>query len=123
MVISALLVLAIASWLVWSARHLPRTWSFALAGTALLVVVMTFNMNRPEEKLHLLLFGVWGFLTLRLFGLGYALLICLSVAGLDEGLQHLVPDRVADWRDVGMNAASAVAGVVLGWAATFRHAR
>jgi len=122
-VISALLVLAIVSWLVWSARLLPRTWSFGLAAVALLVVILTFNMNRPEEKLHLLLFGIWGFFTLRLFGLGYALLICLSVAGLDEGLQHLVPDRVADWRDVGMNAGSAAAGVILGWAATFRHAR
>jgi hypothetical protein len=123
MIISALLIVAIASWLVWSARHLPRSWSYGLAGAALLVVVLTFNMSRPEEKLHLLLFGVWGFLTLRLFGLGSALLICLSAAGLDEGLQYLVPDRVADWRDVGMNAASAMAGVILGWAATFRHAR
>jgi thiol:disulfide interchange protein len=123
MVISALLVLAVALWLVWGARLLPRTLSYSLAGVVLLVIFLTYNINRPEEKLHLLLFGIWGFLTLRLFGLGYALLICLSVAGLDEGLQHMVPDRVADWRDVGMNAGSAVAGVILGWAVTLRHVR
>ncbi len=123
MVISALLVVAVVSWLVWSARHLPRAWSFGLAGLALFVVALTFNMRWPEEKLHLLLFSVWGFMTLRLFGLRYALVICLLAAALDEGLQYLVPDRVADWRDVGMNAASAVAGVIFAWAATFKHVR
>lgn len=70
--------------------------------------------ERPEEKMHLLLFGAFGFLTLRLFGILRGVLICLTVAGIDELVQGIVPNRVADWHDVTLNSASALAGAVLG---------
>jgi len=72
-------------------------------------------MKRPEEKLHLLLFGALGFISIRVFGFWKGLGMCLAVAGLDELLQLYLPSRVGDFRDVGMNTISGVLGAVICW--------
>ncbi|MCF8026393.1 MAG: VanZ family protein [Desulfobacteraceae bacterium] len=87
------------------------------------ILALTFDMKRPEEKLHLLLFGALGFISIRLFGLWKGLLICLALAGADELLQLYLPSRVGDFRDVGMNSVAGVAGAVVGgqWSVVSRQ--
>lgn len=67
----------------------------------------------PVERVHVLLFSVFGFLSQRLFGTRVALIICLTVSGLDELLQYFLPDRVGDLRDVLTNALSSTLGIRL----------
>ena len=67
----------------------------------------------PVERVHVLLFGLFGFLSQRLFGTRVALIICLTVSGLDELLQYFLPDRVGDLRDVLTNAVSSTLGIRL----------
>ena len=79
-------------------------------GTGFAVISMTLP---PVERIHVLLFGLFGFLSQRLFGTRVALIVCLAVSGLDELLQFFLPNRVGDWRDVLTNVISSDLGMLL----------
>lgn len=64
------------------------------------------------ERLHFLVFGLFGFITLRLWSWRFGLLICLMVASLDELLQWWLPDRVGDWRDVFFNTVAVLTAAI-----------
>ncbi len=81
-----------------------------LIGAGFIVISMLLP---PVERVHVLLFGLFGFLSQRLFGTKVALIICLTVSGLDELLQYFLPDRVGDLRDVLTNAVSSILGIKL----------
>jgi len=66
------------------------------------------------EKIHIALFGLFDFLSHKLFGLKTSLVIGLSIACLDELLQHYLAGRVGDWRDVQLNLFSVSLGIFLG---------
>ncbi len=82
-----------------------------LPGLALLPEVFPL----VEERVHFIVFGLFGFFTLRLFPLVPGLAICALVAGLDELLQAYLPDRVGDLRDVGVNLVASIIGGWLAW--------
>jgi VanZ like protein len=65
------------------------------------------------EKIHVALFGVFGFLSQRIFEQKMAALLCVAIASLDELLQHFLVTRVGDWRDVWLNLFSASLGMLL----------
>ncbi|MCF8055030.1 MAG: VanZ family protein [Desulfocapsa sp.] len=65
------------------------------------------------EKIHVALFGMFGFLSQKIFEQKMAVLFCVAVAGLDELLQHFLVARVGDWRDVWLNLFSASLGMLL----------
>jgi len=65
------------------------------------------------EKIHVALFGLFGFLSYRVFRLHSAVFVCVAVAGLDELLQHFLVSRVGDWRDVWLNIFSVSLGLFL----------
>ena len=67
------------------------------------------------EKIHVALFGMFGFLSQRMFDQRVAALLCVGIAGLDELLQHFLVTRVGDWRDVWLNLFSASLGMLLGF--------
>ncbi len=70
-------------------------------------------LPQAEERLHLLLFGLFGYLSLSSLGVARAAFAVLAVALLDEGLQGLLPYRVGDWRDVLTNLLSGLGGALL----------
>ncbi len=65
------------------------------------------------EKLHVAIFGLFGFLTQRIYEQKTAACVCIAIACLDELLQHFLAARVGDWRDVWLNLFSAALGMLL----------
>ena len=65
------------------------------------------------EKIHVALFGLFGFLSQRIFEQKMAALAGVVIAGLDELLQHFLVARVGDWRDVWLNLFSVALGMFL----------
>ena len=77
-------------------------------------LALLFYANLPfVEKIHIALFGLFGFLTQRLFEQRLAALFCIAVSFLDELFQHFLVARVGDWRDVWLNLFSASLGMFL----------
>lgn len=88
----------------------------ALAGLAYL-------LEKPEERVHFLEYGVLGFLLVRACarggrGVAAALFLAVAAGAVDEFIQLLLPDRVGDMRDVAMNAGGGALGV---WTGKLRH--
>ncbi len=77
-----------------------------------LVILLYFSLPFVE-KIHIVLFGLFGFLTQKLFCKKTAAVFCVAISFLDELLQHFLSDRVGDWRDVGLNVFSAFLGMLL----------
>ncbi len=105
---TALVVLSI---LMRLSQHRWRTLA-ALAVVALTYVLVLWQMPRPEERMHLLEYGVVALLAFAAFPGRHryvrALVFTLAAGWLDEGIQALLPSRVYDLRDVGFNALAGV---------------
>ena len=71
-----------------------------------LFLIVPLLLERVEERMHFLTFGLFGALSMALFAPKYAFIICILGAGGDELLQLYLPDRVGDWRDVAFNAVA-----------------
>ncbi len=112
-VIAALLLLSILLWLRRQPpghrmRHgLHLLWLLPLIG------LLGLLSPRPEEGVHVVIFGLFGYLSGLLFAALQAIAVCAAAAGLDEALQWALPWRVGDWRDVLFNGAGALAGMAL----------
>lgn len=65
------------------------------------------------EKMHIALFGLFGFLSQRLFILGIAFVGSILTSVLDEVFQHFLASRVGDIRDVAINLFSTFLGMFL----------
>ena len=98
----------------------------ALAWLALLaagLALLAWLQPLLIESLHVVLYGVLGVLALRalrhrwqgapLVGLAFGL--AAAIGALDEGLQHLHPQRVGDVRDVATNALASGIMVLAAW--------
>ncbi len=73
-----------------------------------------FYISLPfVEKIHIVLFGLFGFLTQKLFEQRVAAVMCVSISFLDELFQYFLVDRVGDWRDVWLNLFSAALGMFI----------
>ena len=82
----------------------------------LILIVLFLSINfflLPVERIHICLFGTFGFLSHKLFGTKVALCLLFAISGLDELFQHYLPDRVGDWRDVLTNVSSSLLGLRL----------
>ena len=92
-------------------RHsFKRIWH--LAWFLPLFVIAPYYMPIIEERVHFIVFGSFGFLSMMIFSPRIAISLCLSVSIMDEGLQWYLPDRVGDWYDVGINMIASIAGAV-----------
>lgn len=72
----------------------------------------------PEERLHIVKYGGLGFLTQALahrhgLPVWYALGFASFFSIFDEIIQHFLPYRVGDLRDVALNIVSSVWGIAL----------
>lgn len=83
----------------------------------LLFVGAPLLLPRVEERLHFLVFGAFGGLSMFVYQPRLAIALCLSVSTGDELLQYFLPDRVGDWRDVAMNSLASVAAASFVWIA------
>ena len=87
---------------------------FHLAWILVIVIgLMLYFRHNPEVWYHIVLFGVLGNLSVRLFSLRTGVEISFAVAFLDELLQHYLPSRVGDCEDVIVNIICVGLGIVL----------
>jgi len=84
--------------------------------------VLLVELSRsPAERLHLLEYGLLSYLTYRACRLSFeqrtAAIVGAFVAALigtgDEMIQWVLPNRVFEWKDVGLNVISSVLGMTL----------
>ena len=115
-------------------RRRPRGRELAVAmGFAVVYAVAVVSMERAEERLHLLEYGlvaglIYAALEERRGNGGrvaapswlLAVVVTAALGWLDEGIQAILPSRVYDLRDVAFNAAAGIlavsATVALTWA-------
>lgn len=98
-----------------------QSWRFAATHLAILSVLawpVTANLLYPVEFFHIVMFALLTALIRLSFNLEAradhkSLLLTGLVSLIDEGLQELHPQRVFDWRDVGLDLAGAMIGGVL----------
>ena len=125
--IVGLFVLVAAIVLRWCLARSPGRREIAvLALFAVLYLAVLWPIRMPEERFHLLEYGLLGglaygaLLERRRPGAGMrwsgspAMLAALmtGLAGwLDEGIQHLLPNRQYDWMDVALNLVAAILAI------------
>jgi hypothetical protein len=108
------MLLLTLSALVWLRRISPQ-WGWHLLWLALLFIVLPLALDRFEERIHFLLFGLFGFTSMRLYPPLSALMWVYVLAGGDELLQWLLPQRVGDWHDVYINLLAGSGGLLLAY--------
>lgn len=115
--ISALLIGLVAGAVILMIRR--HGMSSALHLLWLVPVLVFIHMGLPNfvERIHFALFGLFGFLSLRLFPATTALSLYALVSILDEIFQWVLPDRVGDIRDVFFNLTACLIGAAVAWVA------
>jgi VanZ like family len=92
------------------------------------LLIAALQVNIPEERFHFLEYGLLGILVVKtcrsptLILAGAAALFVAAVGAGDELIQWALPNRVGDWRDVGMNVFAGVMGVWIGVVLFWREA-
>jgi len=90
---------------------------------------LALQLPIAEERIHFLQYGLLGLLvvkttrlrsTLQLLAAG---LFVIAVGGGDELIQWWLPNRVGDWRDVGINTLAGLLGVAMGASLFWREAK
>ncbi len=81
--------------------------------TLLAAGMAIYLIPRGEERFHLVLFGLLGYIGQLAFDTRKALVLCAALSIGDELFQWFLPFRVGDLRDVVMNCAASMAGIVL----------
>lgn len=79
------------------------------------------QIKQPEEKLHFIEYGLLAFIVYKALSfdfsmwpsLGLAFLITLICGWGDEGIQHILPNRFYDIKDVQLNGMSSLLGLCL----------
>lgn len=122
-IVGVLLITLGGSAVRWLSLQSPRgrhlTPLIAAIALVLIFIGITSFVPRAEERMHFITFGLFGFLSLRLFPPSLAVLVTLIWSGGDELFQAWLPDRVGDWRDVGMNTMAGTVGIILAWLGTW----
>lgn len=106
--------------IVWLHLRRPSTFVLlALIGVCYVYGVMVIPF--PAEKIHFLQYGVLAFLCYRALRADFsrrkayifAILLTTVFGWIDEGIQHLLPNRYYELRDVALNSISGVLGLFL----------
>ena len=84
--------------------------------------VSLYYLKIPEERIHLIEYGLLAVLVLRALGFdikndmylyGLSFMFTGFLGSVDELIQHLLPNRVGDVRDIVLNAFSGLLGLML----------
>lgn len=107
------LFLLIRVWTIFSKKQLHTKFLRAaiILTIFLLGIYYASTFNIPEERIHLVKYGILGFLISKdnfsgkgLWIIFIGTLFCFSVACIDETFQYFLPMRVGDIRDVGFGS-------------------
>ena len=90
----------------------PFNWPLTIVAMIVFVLI-PYQLDRYEERLHFICFGVLGFSAYRSFGIKLAMMLACSAGVGDEVLQYFLPSRVGDWRDVVMNCFAGLSATLL----------
>lgn len=90
----------------------PINWPLVLVALIIFVLI-PYQLDRYEERLHFICFGMLGFTAYRSFGVQMAALLTCSAGLGDEVLQYFLPSRVGDWRDVFMNCFAGLSALLI----------
>jgi len=102
-------------------RGTTRYWKWHSIWLALLFLILPFSLGNFEERIHFLLFGAFGFSSMRLYPLLSAAMWVYALSGGDELLQWWLPQRVGDWHDVYINLLAGSGGMLLAFVGRWRH--
>lgn len=116
------LVTCISLLLVYLKKNRMPVVSIHLLWFLAVFLILPFFLDRVEERLHFLTFGLYGALSMLLFTPQVAVILCLLLSGADELLQFYLVDRVGDWRDVGMNSLASLGACAFVWLSVVRRA-
>jgi len=94
---------------------------FILAGILLAYAYGMAAIQYPEEKIHFIEYGILAYLIYRAVRLdkpdftayGIAFLLCSILGWIDEGIQHILPNRYYQIEDVILNSVSGILGLLL----------
>lgn len=114
------LVLAISSILLLIYKKDLKMPFYHLLWVLPIFLYVPLTLGMVEERLHFLVFGAFGVLSMFICQPRVAFCLCLSVAAGDEALQYFLPDRVGDWRDVAMNSLASVTAAFFIWTTFIR---
>lgn len=96
-------------------------WYYVLLlGTVLVYIGMLWILKIPEERIHLIQYGVLVCLIVRALRFDFPIklafggaFVLTSLLGLgDEIIQHFLPNRYFQWQDVLLNTVSAALGLL-----------
>ncbi len=118
LVLAAISVAALCALLLLARELVKAELSLRLKPLIVLLLAAVFAalmMPIPEETLHIVKYGGLGFLAQALVhkqGVSnrLALVFLLAISIFDEVIQHYLPYRVGDLRDVGLNIVSGLWG-------------
>ena len=96
----------------WLYQTNPSKLVISLIWFIPLFIVIPLMLPLAIERVHFIVFGMFGFVSLLLWRKMPGLLICGLMAGLDEVFQWWVPDRVGDFRDVLINMLAVYGGAL-----------
>ena len=85
----------------------------------IIAIIFIKMIERPEERIHFLEYGILGFLVFKAIGkeikqIILALIFIILIGSIDEFIQYLLPNRVGDVRDIIMNSIGGIIGLWLG---------
>ena len=94
--------------------HNARQYSVSLLSTFLAGLTLAYFLEIPEERIHLIKYGLIGALVYRdLNSRIVTILFGIGIACLDEFFQYLLPYRVGDLRDVLIDTLGIIWGMLL----------
>lgn len=92
------------------------------AGFLTLLFALSRITPLPTEKVHLLMYGALGVMVYKAISVDMArtdwrvyvlgVFLCSAIGLGDEIIQGFLPDRVFDWKDITLNAASSLTALV-----------
>jgi len=118
---SLILILGLLMIILWRKKRFQRISSYVLLGFVLLCYGYGIKTLRlPAEKIHFVQYGLLAFLCFQAirvdlgkpWAFGAALLLAFILGWIDEGIQHLLPNRYYEFRDVLLNGWSATLGLL-----------
>ncbi len=106
---------AVTGALVWLKRRSSEGFFLHALWFVTIFALLPWFFPIVEERIHFIVFGLFGFITLQVLPPVVGFPIVFAVAGLDEGFQAWLPDRVGDWRDVAVNVLAGISGAWFSW--------
>ena len=120
--ITIVLVFVVVVFLLWTKFRIKKISSYIYLALALMAYsYYLINLQYPEEKLHLIEYGILGYLVYKAMRidikgfLGYlsAFLLTAFLGWIDEEIQRILPNRYFQVSDVVLNAQSGALGLFI----------